>query len=89
VAGADAAAYADVHVEPTDVSFREAARVAREIAADGYASLGGGATESDAGVVLAGRLIEIMRGVLIPNGLSGVGYVEGDLEALTDAAVRA
>jgi len=44
VAGVDAAGYADVHVEPTDVSFKEAARVAREIAADGYASLGGGST---------------------------------------------
>jgi len=51
--------------------------------------MGDGATESDAGVVLAGRLIEIMRGVRISNGLSGVGYVEGDLEALTDAAVHA
>lgn len=68
---------------------QEAAQVAREIAADGYASLGGGATESDAGIVLAGRLIEIMRGMRLPNGLSGVGYVEGDLEALTDAAVHA
>lgn len=45
-----------------------------------------GAANSDAGEVLAGRLMDIMRGVRIPNGLSGVGYVEADLAALTEGA---
>lgn len=44
------------------------------------------ASEADAGEVLAQRLIEIMRGVRIPNGLSGVGYGEPDLSALTEGA---
>jgi len=41
-AGLDVVAYTDVHVEPTDVSFAEAARFAREANPDGYVSLGGG-----------------------------------------------
>lgn len=41
---------------------------------------------ADAGEVLAQRLISIMRGVRIPNGLSGVGYGEADLAALTEGA---
>jgi alcohol dehydrogenase class IV len=41
-AGLDVVAYTDVHVEPTDASFRDAARFARECDADGYVSLGGG-----------------------------------------------
>lgn len=38
----DVVVYADVHVEPTDRSFEEAVRFAREAAADGYVSVGGG-----------------------------------------------
>lgn len=45
-----------------------------------------GATPKDAGEVLAGRLIHIMRAVGIPNGLSGVGYTEADVTALTEGA---
>ncbi len=41
-AGLDVVAYTDVHVEPTDVSFKDAARFARELDPDGYVSLGGG-----------------------------------------------
>jgi alcohol dehydrogenase class IV len=41
-AGIDAVVYADVHVEPTDVSFRAAADFAREGRFDGYVSVGGG-----------------------------------------------
>ncbi len=41
-AGLDVVAYTDVHVEPTDVSFAEATRFAREANPDGYVSLGGG-----------------------------------------------
>ncbi len=41
-AGIDHAVYAEVHVEPTDASFLEAARFAREGSFDGYVSIGGG-----------------------------------------------
>src|SRR6201999_1939688 len=41
-AGLDVVSYTDVHVEPTDVSFAEAARFAQEVNPDGYVSLGGG-----------------------------------------------
>jgi hydroxyacid-oxoacid transhydrogenase len=41
-AGLDAAVYRDVHVEPTDVSFRTAAEFAKSGRFDGYISVGGG-----------------------------------------------
>ncbi len=41
-AGLDVVAYTDVHVEPTDASFKDAARFAQECNPDGYVSLGGG-----------------------------------------------
>jgi hydroxyacid-oxoacid transhydrogenase len=41
-AGVDVVTYSDVHVEPTDASFAEAARFAQEVNPDGYVSLGGG-----------------------------------------------
>lgn len=41
-AGMDVVAYTDVHVEPTDASFRAAAAFAAETKPDGYVSVGGG-----------------------------------------------
>ena len=41
-AGLDVVVYSDVHVEPTDVSFRAAAHFARQGRFDGYVSVGGG-----------------------------------------------
>lgn len=41
-AGLSVAAYTEVRVEPTDHSFEEAIRFARDAAADGYVSIGGG-----------------------------------------------
>jgi alcohol dehydrogenase class IV len=41
-AGLDVVVYTDVHIEPTDQSFLEAARFATEAWPDGYVSLGGG-----------------------------------------------
>ncbi|OBI83702.1 hydroxyacid-oxoacid transhydrogenase [Mycobacterium sp. 1245805.9] len=41
-AGLDVITYTDVHVEPTDASFADAARFAQECNPDGYVSLGGG-----------------------------------------------
>jgi hydroxyacid-oxoacid transhydrogenase len=40
----------------------------------------------DAGEVLATELIRIMRAVGMPNGLSGVGYTDHDIAALTEGA---
>ena len=45
-----------------------------------------GAAAEDGGGLLADRVIEMMRRTGIPNGLSGVGYGEDDVEALTDRA---
>ncbi len=45
-----------------------------------------GASLADAGTLLADRIINMMRQTGIPNGLSGVGYTEDDLKALTDGA---
>ena len=46
-----------------------------------------GAAPEDAGEILAGRLIDLMRKSGIPNGLGGVGYEEADIADL--AAVTA
>ena len=48
--------------------------------------MGRGAAAKDAGEVLANELIRIMRAVGMPNGLSGVGYTEDDVLALTAGA---
>jgi alcohol dehydrogenase class IV len=47
---------------------------------------GRGATPDDAGEVLAGRVIELMRAVDMPNGLSALGFSEADLDALAVGA---
>jgi len=45
-----------------------------------------GASLDDAGTILADRVIEMMRQTGMPNGISGVGYTEADLDALADGA---
>jgi hydroxyacid-oxoacid transhydrogenase len=45
-----------------------------------------GATNADAGAVLASRIVELMRATHMPNGLRGLGYSRDDLAALTDGA---
>ena len=45
-----------------------------------------GATPDDAGEVLAGRIIELMRATRMPNGLSALGFGEADVEALARGA---
>ena len=44
------------------------------------------ATPDDAGEIVAGRLIELMRATGIPNGLSAIGFDTSDIAALTDGA---
>ncbi len=45
-----------------------------------------GATPADAGEVLAGRVIELMRATGMPNGLTDLGFGEADLDALATGA---
>jgi alcohol dehydrogenase class IV len=45
-----------------------------------------GAAPGDAGEVLATHLIALMRATGVPNGISGVGYAERDVDALSDGA---
>ncbi len=45
-----------------------------------------GATERDAGEILAKQLIRMMRATGIPNGIGGVGYGERDVAALSEGA---
>jgi hydroxyacid-oxoacid transhydrogenase len=45
-----------------------------------------GATEKDAGEILAKQLIRMMRATGIPNGIGGVGYGERDVGALSEGA---
>ncbi len=56
-----------------------------EAAAALGAEVSGGAT-ADAGDVLAEHVAGLMRATGVPNGLCGVGYGEGDLDALADRA---
>ena len=45
-----------------------------------------GIDEKDAGLLLADRIIDMMKATGVPNGLTGVGYTTDDLENLTDKA---
>ncbi|WP_299871611.1 hydroxyacid-oxoacid transhydrogenase [uncultured Cocleimonas sp.] len=47
-----------------------------------------GATTADAGEVVSKRIIELMRGTNIPNGLSGVGFAENDVTRLAESSIR-
>jgi alcohol dehydrogenase class IV len=69
--------------------FRFTAEACPERHLQGAAWLGAdtrGAAETDAGEVLAKHLIGLMRATGIPNGVSGVGYGEGDVGALSEGA---
>ncbi|MFQ5958485.1 MAG: hydroxyacid-oxoacid transhydrogenase [Alphaproteobacteria bacterium] len=45
-----------------------------------------GAGADDAGEVIGGRIVELMKAAGIPNGISGVGYGAADIPALTAGA---
>lgn len=69
--------------------FRFTAEACPERHLDGAAWLGAdarGADPKDAGEVLAKHLIGLMRSTGIPNGISGVGYGERDVDALSEGA---
>jgi alcohol dehydrogenase class IV len=70
-------------------AFRFTAAASPERHLEGARLLGAdtqGAGAEDAGEVLAKQIIRIMRAVGMPNGLSGVGYTEADVAALTEGA---
>lgn len=46
-----------------------------------------GAGPDDAGAVLSGRLIEIMRQIGLPNGLAAVGFTEADIPQLVEGTL--
>src|SRR5580704_12904687 len=46
-----------------------------------------GVAPADAGGCLSRRMIELMRDAGVPNGVSGVGYGEADIDALTRGAI--
>jgi len=56
-------------------------RCARHLGADAR-----GAGAADAGEVLAGRIIELMRATGMPNGLMSLGFGEADVDALARGA---
>ncbi|MEJ2023710.1 MAG: iron-containing alcohol dehydrogenase, partial [Deltaproteobacteria bacterium] len=46
-----------------------------------------GVGPEDAGAVLAAKVIEVMKRVNIPNGLSGVGYTRDDIPKLVEGTL--
>ena len=46
-----------------------------------------GASDNDAGCILADRLIWFMRQLQVPNGLAGIGYEEHDIPALVQGTL--
>jgi alcohol dehydrogenase class IV len=69
--------------------FRFTALACPERHLHGAACLGAdvrGAAPEDAGEALAKQLIKLMRATGIPNGISGVGYGERDVDALAEGA---
>ena len=71
--------------------FRHTAEGAPERHLEAAAFLGAdaaGATPEDAGEVLAGRLVELMRATGMPNGLSAIGFGASDVAALAASSAR-
>ncbi len=70
--------------------FRFTAEACPDRHLEGAACLGAdvrGATPGDAGEVVAAALTTFMQRTRIPNGLSGVGYADADVPALTKGAI--
>jgi len=69
--------------------FRHSAGFAAERHREAAELLGAdarGAGADDAGELLAGRIIDMMRATDMPNGIGGVGYGTADIPALTQGA---
>ena len=71
--------------------FRYTAEAEPERHLEGAGFLGAdarGATPDEAGEVLAGRLVDLMRATGMPNGLSGVGFGERHVASLAESSSR-
>jgi len=72
-------------------AFRFTAEGAPERHLEAAACLGADtkdAIPSDAGEVVATRIIDLMRATQLPNGLHGIGFSPEDAGALTDSSIR-
>jgi hydroxyacid-oxoacid transhydrogenase len=70
--------------------FRATAATSPERHIEAAAALGAdvrGVAPADAGECLSRTVIDLMRAAGVPNGVSGVGYGEADLDALTRGAI--
>jgi alcohol dehydrogenase class IV len=70
--------------------FRTTAPTSPDRHLEAAAALGAnvrGVAPADAGACLSAKLVELMRAAGVPNGVSGVGYGEADLDALTRGAI--
>src|SRR5258708_34815035 len=70
--------------------FRATAATSPELHIEAAQALGAevrGATAGDAASVLADTVTKLMRAAGVPNGIGGVGYGEGDIEALARGAI--
>ena len=71
-------------------AFRFTAPAAPQRHLDAAAALGAdtaGVPHEDAGAVLAGRILEFMRGLGVPNGLAALGYTRADIPALVEGTL--
>jgi len=70
--------------------FRITAATSPDRHLEAAAALGGdtrGIAPGDAGSCLSNRVVELMRAAGVPNGVSGVGYGEADLDALVRGSI--
>ncbi len=68
---------------PAVFAFTAAANPRRHLDAAGFLGADtAGVDDEDAGEVLAGRIVEVMRAVGAPSGLAAVGFAEGHIDAL-------
>ena len=70
--------------------FRATAATSPERHIEAAAALGAdvrGVGAADAGACLSSRVIELMREAGVPNGVSGVGYREADIDALSRGSI--
>ncbi|MGH7269248.1 MAG: alcohol dehydrogenase, partial [Polyangiaceae bacterium] len=70
--------------------FRTTAASSPERHLDAARALGAnvtGAGPADAGGLVSGALIDLMRAARVPNGIGGVGYTDHDIESLARGAI--
>ncbi len=74
---------------PAIFRYLASAAPARHLEAARYLGVGDvDVGADDAGEVVAGRIVELMRGTGVPNGISGVGFAVADTRRLAQSAIR-